>query len=134
MSGFNAIETSGNGIKTFRTWLDSIADNIANVHSVVRPGAEAFEPHLVVAEAIEGSDGIGKGSRVREIAKGGNGERVEYDPGHPYADADGLVRYPGVDMGEEMTHLIAAQRGYQANLNALEKVRDAYESALRIGR
>jgi flagellar basal-body rod protein FlgC len=57
-----------------------------------------------------------------------------YEPDHPLADAQGYVRYPDIDLGDQMGQLIMAQRGYQANLSMAERAREAYSSALQLGR
>ena len=57
-----------------------------------------------------------------------------YEPDNPIADADGYVRYPDVDLSEQMGSLIMAQRGYQANAQVVDRARTMYESALQIGR
>ncbi len=59
---------------------------------------------------------------------------VVYDPQHPLADEEGLVRYPSVDMADQMTSLIIAQRAYEANAKTFETARDAYRRALTIGK
>ena len=38
-----------------------------------------------------------------------------YDPSHPLADEEGMVRLPDIDLSDQMTQLMIAQRGYQAN-------------------
>jgi flagellar basal-body rod protein FlgC len=60
--------------------------------------------------------------------------KLVYEPTHPLADADGMVRYPDVDLSSEMTQLIMAQRGYQANLSSVDRAREAYQAALQLGR
>jgi flagellar basal-body rod protein FlgC len=60
--------------------------------------------------------------------------RLVHDPDNPLADADGMVRMPDIDMASQMTQLIQAQRGYQANLAVVDRARDAYLAALQIGR
>jgi flagellar basal-body rod protein FlgC len=57
-----------------------------------------------------------------------------HEPAHPLADADGNVRYPDIDLGSQMTQLIMAQRGYQANLAVVDRAKDAYTAALQLGR
>jgi flagellar basal-body rod protein FlgC len=44
-----------------------------------------------------------------------------------------MVRYPDMDMGDQLTQLMVAQRGYQANLQVVDRARDSYLQALRIG-
>ena len=44
----------------------------------------------------------------------------------------GEVKKSNVDMGTEMVNLVAAQRGFQANVSVLQQARDAYQAALRL--
>ena len=39
----------------------------------------------------------------------------------------GYVRYPDIDLGDQMAQLIMAQRGYQANLAVVDRAQDAYQ-------
>lgn len=59
--------------------------------------------------------------------------RVVSDPGHPYADANGQVRYPDVDLVGEMTTLMTASRGYEANVRSFNLLRSMMLRALEIG-
>jgi flagellar basal-body rod protein FlgC len=132
---FGAIQTSGNGMTVFRTWLDAVADNIANIDTVRSTDEEAFRARYIEAEAVGYSnDGIGQGSRVSAVRFGDAEGRIVSDPDHPLADEQGLVRMPDIDLGDQMTQLISAQRGYQANLAVVERARDAYTQAIGIGR
>ena len=38
-----------------------------------------------------------------------------------------------VDLGQQMTDLILASRSYEANLSVVDRVRETYMAALRIG-
>ena len=60
--------------------------------------------------------------------------RIVYEPDHPLADADGNVRYPDIDMAEQMGALIMAQRGYQANARSSTAPTKHTTAALQIGR
>ena len=57
-----------------------------------------------------------------------------FDPGHPDADADGVVRYPNVNPVTEMVNLVLASRAYEANVAALRAEKRMQEMALSIGR
>ena len=46
--------------------------------------------------------------------------KMVYDPSHPDADENGYVTYPNVNIITEMTNLIDASRGYEANATAFE--------------
>jgi flagellar basal-body rod protein FlgC len=43
------------------------------------------------------------------------------------------VTRPVVDLGQQMTDLVMASRSYEANLAVVDRVRDTYMAALRIG-
>ena len=57
-----------------------------------------------------------------------------YEPGHPDADEEGMVSYPDINVVEEMTNLMTAQRNYEANTATIETVKNMYMQALNIGR
>ena len=44
------------------------------------------------------------------------------------------MRYPDIDMSSQMTQLIMAQRGYQANAAVVDRAKETYTAALQIGR
>jgi flagellar basal-body rod protein FlgC len=56
------------------------------------------------------------------------------DPNHPDADADGNVKFPEINMVAEMTDMMMAQRGYEANATTLSASRKVMEKELEIGR
>ena len=58
--------------------------------------------------------------------------RSEYDPTHPHADADGYVQYPDVNVVEEMTRMISANRIYEANLSAVQSAKEVIKRTLEI--
>lgn len=132
MALFGLLGTSGSGLHVYRTWLDAVGDNIANLNTVRPTSGEAFRQRYVVA--VSGGDQLGAGARVGGVVQGSPEGRLVSEPGNPLADADGMVRYPDIDLGDQMTELLLAQRGYQANLAVIERARDAYSQALSIGK
>lgn len=134
MTTFEAIGVAGTGLTVHRKWLDAVSDNLANLNTVRPTGEEAFRARYVVAQAATGPDGEGQGVRVQGIALGSAEGRLVYEPDHPLADAEGYVRYPDIDMSSQMTQLIMAQRGYQANAAVVDRAKETYTAALQIGR
>ena len=132
MGAFDAIGIAGSGMTVYRTWLDAISDNLSNL-STVRPTNEpAFRAKYVVAQSVE--YGEQRGVKVAGIAQGSAVGRMVYEPANPLADAEGYVRSPDIDMSSQMTQLIMAQRGYQANAAVVDRARETYQAALQIGR
>ena len=135
MSGiFGALGIAGTGLTVYRKWLDAVSDNIANVNNASATDEEAFQARYIIAQAVDYGSGSG-GVQVGGAVLSGNAEgRMVYEPDHPLADENGYVRYPDIDMGSQMTQLIMAQRGYQANLAVVDRAKEAYQAALQIGR
>jgi flagellar basal-body rod protein FlgC len=126
---FEALGMIGSGMHVHQTWMDAISDNIANVNTVRPAGQPAFQARYVLAEPVDGG-----GATVAGVALGNAEGRLVFDPTHPLADAKGYVRLPDVDLAEQMTSMIMAQRGYQANAANLDRVRASYQAALQMGR
>ena len=130
---FDSLDISGSGLSVHRRWMDAVSDNIANINTVSPTDGEAFKERMVVAQAVDYGSGEG-GVRVAGAEFGSGEGRLVYEPDHPLADDEGYVRYPDIDLGDQMTQLIMAQRGYQANLASVERATDAYKAALNLGK
>lgn len=130
---FSSLDIAMTGAGVSRVWMDAISDNVANANTVRPAGEEPFRARLVVARAVRGSDGTAHGVTVDSIVEDQRQAALTYEPGNPLADENGLVTRPVVDIGQQMTDLILASRGYEANLSVVDRVRDTYMAALRIG-
>lgn len=127
---FDAIGIAGTGLTLHRKWLDAISDNMANINTVKPTDGEAFRERYIVAQEGEGTSGVYVSGSALGSAEG----RMVYSPDHPLADAEGYVRYPDIDLAEQMGNLIMAQRGYQANAAVVDRAKESYQAALQIGR
>lgn len=58
--------------------------------------------------------------------------RLVYDPQHPDADAQGYVRYPKINMLEEMVALMQISRSYEANVTSMQAAKGIAKKALEI--
>jgi len=129
MSMFGALDAASSGVTLGRTWMDVISDNVANASTVRPAGQEPFRASLVVAQSREGTNGVA----VAGLVEHDGAPDVVYDPENPLADDRGYVTRPKVDLTEEMTNMLMANRLYSANLSVMQQARDAYAQALRIG-
>lgn len=138
-----AFQISATGMTVEKTRLEIAALNLANMHSATPPDSAGFRPMSVVAAPISLQF-----SRVLDDAQSATAvvdiplvsivasnapPRVVSEPGHPYADERGMVRYPGVDHAAEMLNAMAALRAYEANLAAVGMARSMAARALEIG-
>ncbi|MBO9553077.1 flagellar basal body rod protein FlgC [Cellulomonas sp.] len=131
MTIFGAIGIASTGLTVHRKWLDAVSDNLANVSTVRATSEEAFKQKYVIATESAGEN---QGVQVAGTLEGSGEGRLVYEPDHPLADEQGYVRYPDIDMSSQMTQLIMAQRGYQANAAVVDRAKETYTAALQIGR
>ena len=130
---FSVFSVSGSALDVYKTWLDAVSDNIANANDTSSTSGPAFQARYVVAQNVNGGpEGVGAGVKVAGVAYGPAGGIEVFDPSDPLADAKGMVRKPNIDMGEQMTAMMIAQRGYEANLAVVSRAQSAYQAALSI--
>ena len=145
MDFFTAMEVSASGLAAQRTRMNVASSNLANVSTTRTPEGGPYKRRDVVLEsATLGPDLAGqqaggfsdavRGVQVSGISQDAEAPRLEHDPGHPDADANGYVAYPNVNMVEEMVDMITASRAYEAGISALGSAVDMAERALGIGR
>jgi flagellar basal-body rod protein FlgC len=130
---FDSISIAGSGVDVYRSWLDAVSDNLANLDTARPTNQPAFQARYIVAQSVN-YGGSGGGAVVARAAFGDAKGVLVYSPNSPLADAKGYVRYPDIDEGEQMTQLIMAQRGYQANLAVVSRAQAAYMAAINVGR
>jgi flagellar basal-body rod protein FlgC len=135
MSGpFDGLYVPASGMTVYKTWMDALADNVANVSTVTSTTAPAFQERFVIAQANEYGTYPGTGVHVAGVSFGDPNGRLVYNPSHPLADAQGMVRMPDMNLSDQMTSLIIAQRAYQLNVAVFERARDSYQKSLEIGK
>jgi flagellar basal-body rod protein FlgC len=100
-----------------------IAENIANANSTSPDkGGAPYRRQVPVFEAQRLGGGV-EGVRMKGVEADQSDFKLEYDPGHPAADARGYVKTPNVDTLVEALDMRQAQRAYEANLNVIETAR-----------
>ena len=110
------------GLEHERLRLDAASRNIAGSNVPVAVGETATQLKVGFAGHL--------GTAAEEVPVD---TRTVHDPGHPMADADGQVHYPATDLVHEMTTLMTASRGYEANVRAFNLLRGMVLRALEIG-
>ncbi len=130
MTIFGAIGVASTGLTVHRKWLDAVSDNLSNVNTARSTAEDAFQARYVQVREMSG----GGVQVVGAVLSGDTDGRLVYEPDNPLADEDGYVRYPDIDTASQMTQLIMAQRGYQANAAVVDRAKEAYQAALAIGR
>jgi len=134
MSMFPSIDIAGTGLDVDQTWIDSISSNVANADDAATPGKPIYQEQEVVATQSPSAPGNvnGSGVQVQSVNVSTAPGVLVSDPGNPLANNAGLVEYPNVDIGHQMTSLVQAQASYEANANVLGNSDAAYKAILAI--
>jgi flagellar basal-body rod protein FlgC len=133
VGAFDTIGIAGTGLFANRKWMDAVSDNVANMNNASSTDQPAFQERMITAQAVDYGSGVGGVQVTGEKLGSADGVRT-YEPDNPLADSDGYVKYPDIDLGDQMTQLIQAQRSYQANLQTMKSATEAYQSALQLGK
>lgn len=148
MGYFSSFEISSSALTAQRLRMDVISQNLANVSTTRTETGDPYRRRTVVfqersatpsfssylTDASRQKLGIGSGVRVSAIVEDDTPFREVYDPGHPDADENGIVRMPNVDTVTEMVNMISATRAYDANITAMNATKGMAMKALEIGR
>jgi flagellar basal-body rod protein FlgC len=94
--------------------------------------ATANLPVAARREALNSAGATGFASSLASEPADGGTHNVQ-DPQSPLAGADGMVAYPDTDLAQEMSTLMSAQRGYQADIRAFNALHGMLLKALTIG-
>jgi flagellar basal-body rod protein FlgC len=135
LEAVSARDIAVSGLRAQRTRMNVIAQNIANAMSPVTAKGGAFRRQMTILRGesitpIASADKLGV--EVKEIASDPSPLRRVFEPGNPYADAEGYVEYPNIDLAVEMVDLVSAQRAYEANIAVVLSSKRMTQKALEI--
>ncbi|MFC5372378.1 flagellar basal body rod protein FlgC [Brevundimonas faecalis] len=126
-----AMAVASSALKAQQSRMRIIAENIANAESTANvAGGQPYRRQTPVFQArnVDGATGV----VLAEVRPDQSDFRMEYDPSHPAANAQGYVQRPNVDTLVEAMDMREAQRAYEANLNVIETARNIESRTLDI--
>jgi flagellar basal-body rod protein FlgC len=119
-----SIGVSVSGLHAQSLRMRVIAENLANADSVAKtPGGTPYRRRVATFQAQVDKETGATTVKVDSIVGDKTDFNRVYQPGNPAADAQGYVQQPNVNGLIETADMKAAQRSYEANLNAIEAAR-----------
>lgn len=120
-----SVGVSASGLHAQALRMRVIAENLANADSVAKTaGGSPYRRRLATFQAqVDKATGATM-VKVDSITADKSDFNKVYQPGNPAADGSGYVQTPNVNGLIEMADMHAAQRSYEANLNAIESARN----------
>lgn len=138
-----ALKISGSGLKAERARMNITAMNIANMNTTRTMEGGPYKAKSVVFgakpvasfnETLHSTTMRLRTVEVVAVVEDDKPFKEVYDPSHPDANEEGIVQMPNVDLAEQMVDMIAAKRGYEANVAAIDAVKSMALKALDISR
>lgn len=129
----SSIRIAATGLHAETARMRIIAENLANADSAGKtPGEDPYRRKIPTFKAVYNAELGGDTVEVGKLAYDMSDFTTRYEPGHPAADASGMVRYPNVDPLVEAMDMREAQRTYEANLNVVSASRTMVGQTLSI--
>lgn len=147
MSGsiFSSMQISAAAMTAQRTRMDTVSENIANAESTRTSEGGPYQRRQVVFASTPADkkdfnsifNAAAGGHqpatvKVADVILDKKPFREVYDPSHPDADANGIVKYPNVNPIEEMVDMQSAARSFEANVTALETSKRMFMKSLEL--
>lgn len=145
MDYFTALDVGASALAAERTHMAVISMNLANVKTTrTREGDGPYTRKSVAYETVPVENFVTamksameremNGVRVNGIDRDTRPPKIVYEPGHPDADDQGMVKYPDINIVEEMANMVTVMRSYEANATSINTVKAMYTKALELGR
>ena len=144
MSFLDSMSISASALTATRLRMDVITENMANSNTTRTASGEPYRRKYVVFQEKTNDSEFSAffnrpqtnqgGVRVLEIGTDMSEFKYDYNPSHPDADENGYVRYPNVEVVQEMVDMMSAYRAYEANITAINTLKDMAIKTLDIGK
>ncbi len=137
MDTFGLFKVSASALEAQRMRMNVLASNMANAQSTKTENGKPYVRKDVVFSSMplkpNSAEGL-EGVKVANVVEDPTPPITLYDPGHPDADENGYVTMPNINVIEEMTNMMMAQRVYEANVTAFNLSKSMFQKTLELGR
>lgn len=122
------IQTALSGLFAASKRIEAGASNIANMHTTgaLEDGAPAPYKALTTIQETRPDGGVKAGNIPKSTAF-----VPAYSPDSPFANADGLVGVPNVNLAEEAVNMTLAKTAYKANLKTIQTAADMQDEMIK---
>lgn len=122
----NTINIAITGLNAATRKMEAAASNIANVSTSGAVDGNENPPYDPLT-TIQTADKNGAGVKSRLMASG-RPYVPQFDPDSPFADENGIIGLPAVNLAEEAVNLKVAQHSYKASIQVIKTAEDMQDS------
>lgn len=124
-----AIGIALSGLDNASKRLSATASNIANASTVGSANGEGQAPYSPVTSIQKTNEAGGVNTT---IVPSGKPFVPSYDPDSPFADENGIIGAPDVNLATEAINSIVAELSYKANIEVIKTAEDMGDELLDI--
>ncbi|MEP7074839.1 MAG: flagellar basal body rod protein FlgC [Acidobacteriota bacterium] len=150
MSLFTIFKIASQGMTAQRERLEAASANLANANSTRAANGKPYQRRDIVFTAQGLTDewqtratqsGLfdanaatnPQGVKSDVVIADENQYVMQYQPGHPDADANGYVKMPDVDPLEETVNMISAARSFESNATVFNTAKELARVSINLG-
>ena len=147
MSLFDIYKISSQGMTAQRDRLEAASANLANANTTRTATGKPYQRRDVVFTSQNINElwtesalrtgylenNLDQGVKSEITLANENDYVLQYQPGHPDADADGYVKMPNVDPLEETVNMMSASRSFEANATVFNTAKELAKISLNLG-
>ena len=123
----SAISIALSGLQAATTRLSASASNIANLQTVGSlDGGQAPYTPLETQQTAQGNGGVAAQNVGRQ-----NPFVPAFDPNSPFADENGVIGVPNINLAEEAVNVGLAELAYKANIQVIKAAEEISDELLR---
>ena len=133
---FPTLDISATAMHAQTVRLNTIASNMANVNSVSSNSDETYrskQPEFKTIMDNETGRPMG-GVMIDQIVESQEPLKMEYNPAHPMANAEGYIFKPNVNIVEEMANMLDASRSYETNIEVMNTSKQLLLRTIQLGK
>jgi flagellar basal-body rod protein FlgC len=149
MSLFTIFKIASQGMTTQRERLEASSANLANANSTRTVNGKPYQRRDVVfttqdinekwqsefsqSSLFDENGNKSQGVKSEVVLADENQYIMQYQPGHPDADANGYVKMPDVDPLEETVNMMSAARSFEANATVFNTAKELARVSINLG-
>lgn len=133
MSLFKVFNIASSAMTAQSHRLNVVASNLSNADSVTNSSGEPYRGRQVIFSTLKADENAASGVRVAGVVHDPSPMRKIFEPHHPFADKDGYIIKPNVNVVDEMVNMMSASRSYQNNVDIMNTTKSLLQKTLTIG-
>lgn len=116
---------AASGLRAQEMRMQIVSENLANAQSTGQvPGADPYRRKTISFAAVLDQQSGASKVEISRLGVDRSDFNVVYEPSHPAADDNGMLKMPNVNALVELADMRQTSRSYEANLQTIQQSRE----------